>query len=267
MSISLVFRNNLRILSGLRGNVSAVARDIDINRVQYNRFLNGESFPKPAVLKSLCEYFGVDARIYVEPLSKEQIAKAMSHVSGGPLTQTAEEIPLDMNIGGLDCNVPQSQLPDGLHLIWRLAFSNNTDAVVLMLQVKTVGNVRTCKGYEVAPTFQSNTAIYGRNGREFSGIVTRASDGFSLMYSKRSPSFFLGTCFFEGTQNHGDDLFYGFATLHRGEKPGMRRVSRAVFQLLPPTMAGVLPYARKKGVLPLDVVPKRIAALLQRDIR
>ena len=39
------------------------------NRVQFNRYMSGHSFPKPNVLQQICDYFLVDSRIYLEPLT------------------------------------------------------------------------------------------------------------------------------------------------------------------------------------------------------
>lgn len=63
-----VFGRNLRLLCEQRASPSAAARDLGINHVQMHRYLRGEAFPKPAVLKRICDYFGTDARIMTDPL-------------------------------------------------------------------------------------------------------------------------------------------------------------------------------------------------------
>ena len=59
---------NLRQLSGKAESISALCRDLGINRTQYNRYLAGESFPRPDVLDRICNFFEVDARILLAPV-------------------------------------------------------------------------------------------------------------------------------------------------------------------------------------------------------
>ena len=61
---------NLRSLSQSAPSISALCRALGVNRTQFNRYLSGESFPRPDVLFRICTYFNVDARIILEPLSK-----------------------------------------------------------------------------------------------------------------------------------------------------------------------------------------------------
>jgi transcriptional regulator with XRE-family HTH domain len=58
-----MFGANLRELSRRYASISDLSRRLDINRTQFNRYLSGESFPRPDVLDKICEFFGVDARI------------------------------------------------------------------------------------------------------------------------------------------------------------------------------------------------------------
>lgn len=62
------FGQNLRKLIG-KDNVSQVCRDLEINRTQFNRYLSGDSWPRPDVLARISDFFGVDCRILLEPLS------------------------------------------------------------------------------------------------------------------------------------------------------------------------------------------------------
>jgi transcriptional regulator with XRE-family HTH domain len=68
--ISLVFGQNLRELSKSYRSVSALCRDLGVNRTQFNRYLSGESLPRPEVLQQICAFFDVDARILLQPLDE-----------------------------------------------------------------------------------------------------------------------------------------------------------------------------------------------------
>lgn len=61
---------NLRQLVSGYPSVSEVCRRLGINRTQFNRYLSGESFPRPDVLDRICRFFGIDARILLTPLSE-----------------------------------------------------------------------------------------------------------------------------------------------------------------------------------------------------
>ena len=71
---------NLRQLSNQAASISALCRELGINRTQYNRYLAGESFPRPDVLHRICSYFEVDARIL------------LAQVPGGMLTNMENQL-------------------------------------------------------------------------------------------------------------------------------------------------------------------------------
>jgi len=63
-----MFGANLRILARSFPSISELSRQLGINRTQFNRYLSGESFPRPDVLARMCKFFGVDARVLLEPV-------------------------------------------------------------------------------------------------------------------------------------------------------------------------------------------------------
>ena len=62
-----MFGENLRVLAKKYPSISELSRRLGINRTQFNRYLSGESFPRPDVLDRICSFFKVDARILLEP--------------------------------------------------------------------------------------------------------------------------------------------------------------------------------------------------------
>ena len=65
-----MFGENLRRLSRRYPSISELSRQLGINRTQYNRYLSGESFPRPDVLDKICRFFEVDARILLDPVDE-----------------------------------------------------------------------------------------------------------------------------------------------------------------------------------------------------
>ncbi|AZV77956.1 XRE family transcriptional regulator [Parasedimentitalea marina] len=58
--------NLLKLTDGMV--VSQICKKANISRNQFNRYLTGESFPRPDVLDRICTFFGVDANILLRPL-------------------------------------------------------------------------------------------------------------------------------------------------------------------------------------------------------
>lgn len=59
-SIMSDLSTNLRLLCSYRPSISTVARDLGLNRSQLNRYLAGSSSPRTALLRRICDYFGVE---------------------------------------------------------------------------------------------------------------------------------------------------------------------------------------------------------------
>lgn len=58
---------NLRLLCSYRPSISQVGRDLGINRSQLNRYLAGTSSPRSALLRKICDYFGVEVHELMLP--------------------------------------------------------------------------------------------------------------------------------------------------------------------------------------------------------
>lgn len=61
------FSENLKTLCSYYKSISEVCRKVDINRQQFNRYLNGSSFPAYGNLKVICDFFGVDQDEIISP--------------------------------------------------------------------------------------------------------------------------------------------------------------------------------------------------------
>lgn len=58
---------NLRLLCGFKSSVSEVARSLGLNRSQLNKYLRGSTMPRPALLRKIGDYFGVDVHEILMP--------------------------------------------------------------------------------------------------------------------------------------------------------------------------------------------------------
>ncbi len=82
VAIRAQFARNLRLLCAGYPSVSKVCRQLEINRAQFNRYLNGESYPRPDMLARICDFFETDARILIKPL--EDIAQVKPDLLSHP---------------------------------------------------------------------------------------------------------------------------------------------------------------------------------------
>lgn len=250
MSVLLNFGTNLRNLCKTRESIAQVCRDLDINRVQFNRYMSGHSFPKPNVLERICEYFDVDGRIYLELLSDAQInvlksGGSMRHFlpASSYLVSGAEY----MDRGG-NLAVPQEDIPDGIHRIWRLSFRDREKATNTLIRLTSESNVRYLKGLDPIFGYSSGSQIGNSKTREYRGVMTGSTDGYTMTYISPQPSNVMGFSFF-GKAYFCDNMLSGFTVLGRNEYVGRRRMSRSILEFLPQETKTILTAARSANKL------------------
>ncbi|MEH6471263.1 MAG: helix-turn-helix transcriptional regulator [Halopseudomonas sp.] len=54
------FSKNLRLLCSYYKSIAEVCRRVPINRSQFNKYLNGTSTPSKYILRTICDFFGVE---------------------------------------------------------------------------------------------------------------------------------------------------------------------------------------------------------------
>lgn len=58
---------NLRLLCTFKPSISEVARSLGLNRSQLNKYLSGHTLPRPALLRKIGDYFGVEVHELLMP--------------------------------------------------------------------------------------------------------------------------------------------------------------------------------------------------------
>ncbi len=53
-------QKNLNLLCDRHRTAAETCRDLDINRLQFNRYLNGKTRPSKRIMRKICDYFGVN---------------------------------------------------------------------------------------------------------------------------------------------------------------------------------------------------------------
>lgn len=125
-----VFSQNLKALMKDKVSVTELSRDLDLNRTQINRYLTGESAPRPEILSRICDYFKVDARILTVAL--EDLAAEQEKNTDVMMTSVA------------DCliPVPLEILPNGLFEEWKLCEDGTGDFYRSFVSVSFVDGLR-----------------------------------------------------------------------------------------------------------------------------
>lgn len=108
--LRMVFARNLAFLVDQERSVSECARNLRISRSQLNRFLGGETYPRPDILHRICQHFGKDARILTTPLA--DLSQPLP-----PPPQNSMLLDLMDNLEP----VPNSVLPDGIYAEWMVS--------------------------------------------------------------------------------------------------------------------------------------------------
>jgi len=229
MSVNLVFGRNLRSLAEERGYLSRAAEGLGISRVQFQRYLRGESFPKPNLLARICKQFGVDARVLTEPLT-DTLRADMRRAAGPPQPPPAqsplpsaftEVFPAQRYIAG------PHRLEDGLYSAWRRSFSQIDRYCRIPLQVQTEDGLKVVRGYDSASLYPKGTdpAL-----RMFRGVCLHLPDhAYVLLFLHAEPHVVVSMAYLASavTMNRVG-VWHGFATLGRAETQGTSRAARLV---------------------------------------
>jgi len=74
------FASNLRLLCGYYRSIAEVCRLVKINRSQFNKYLSGNTLPSTYILRSLCDFFGVEEyEIFLPHVQFAEIVQVRAH--------------------------------------------------------------------------------------------------------------------------------------------------------------------------------------------
>lgn len=230
-----MFGANLRNLSKRYPSISELSRRLGINRTQFNRYLSGESFPRPDVLDRICDFFEVDARILLDPV--ESIDTGGSILNG----------PMLANFAGPGVNdVTEDVFPSGFYRFSRRSFVNEDQFVVGLVHVFRHAEHVYVRGYEAREAMRQQGLPTDAPSREFRGYAIRQEDGVALMISRRkamtsSFNYLARVASFE------NNFWVGYVTRTVRESAKGTRVTRMVYEHLGGTWSHALDAARHTG--------------------
>jgi transcriptional regulator with XRE-family HTH domain len=246
-----MFGANLRVLSKQYPSISELSRQLGINRTQFNRYLSGESFPRPDVLDRICAFFDVDARILLDPV--EALANKGHIVNGSVLKDF---------VGPGVNNLPETVFPSGFYRFTRRSFVNDTQFVVGLVYVFRESNNTYVRGFEAKEAMRQQGLPADTVTREFRGYVTRQEDGVAMMISRRNAM----TCSFNylaRVASFENNFWVGYVTRTVRESATGTRVARMVYEHLGKDPKTVWKAARTQGFCSEEDLMPFHARLLQ----
>lgn len=248
-----MFGTNLRHLAKGYPSISKLSRSLGINRTQFNRYLAGESFPRPDVLERICNFFDVDARVLLEPLS--QLVEKQELFSTAVLSEF---------IGGSVRGITQEIFPDGFYRFSRRSFFNDDIMLTGLLYVFRQDNSTYIRGYEPKEAMLQQGLPTDAPTREFRGFIMRQEDGIAAVVSRRHAM----TCSFNylnRVASYENNYWVGFVTRTVRETVTSTRVARMVYEHIGQDITAALGFARTTGFCTIDDLLPFHRRLLQLD--
>lgn len=243
-SIRNVFGQNLRQLVQGFTSVSHVCRMLDINRAQFNRYLNGESYPRPDTLHKMCKFFGTDARILTQAL--DELPSSRPGLMDHP--ELAEFAVMD------DTALSEDLFPSGFYRFSRQSFLYPEKFITGLIYVYRRDGWTFIKGSEARQSVVEQGLPMDARTRQFRGYVLQLEDGVGAMISRRNAL----TCTFNFltqvpslNRNHWN----GYAVRTVSETLNATRAVRMVYEYLEQDAKSVLPVARCAGFCEFEDLP------------
>ncbi|WP_246455453.1 helix-turn-helix domain-containing protein [Sulfitobacter aestuariivivens] len=248
-----MFGANLRKLSASYVSISDLSRQLGINRTQFNRYLAGESFPRPDVLSRICSFFEVDARVLLEPV--DEIGAGQDPIANPFLRNF---------VGSGAHDIPHDVFPSGFYRFSRRSFIDHDVFVVGLVHVRRDGTNTFLRGFESRAAMQMQDLPTDGRAREFRGIVMQQEDGIAVI-AARSNAMTCSFNYLSRVASFENNYWVGYVTRTVPESVGGMRASRLVYEYLGTGLAQALPAARAAGFCNRDALPPFHRRLLQPD--
>jgi len=230
-----MFGANLRQLARKYPSVSELSRRLGINRTQFNRYLSGESFPRPDVLDRICSFFDVDARILLDPVST---INTKGQILNGSI--------LGSFLGQGVSTLSEDTFPSGIYRFLRRSFVRDSQYLIGLSYVFRSDGVTYVKGYEAKDAMIHQGLSTDANTREFRGYATRQDDGVALIIARRGAI----TCSFNylaRVASLENNFWVGYVTRTVREGPSGTRATRMIYEHLGHKRGEILSAARSSG--------------------
>lgn len=246
-----MFGANLRVMARDYPSISELSRQLGINRTQFNRYLAGESFPRPDVLDRICTFFGVDARILLDPV--ESLSSGSDPLTGDFLKDF---------VGKGVREVTEEFFPTGFYRFSRKSFVHQDQFAMGLVYVFRDGDTCFVRGYEPISAMRAQGFPLESQAREYRGIVLREENGVASLMSRRGTM----TCsfnFLSRVASFDNNYWVGYVTRTVAETLSSSRAVRMVYEYLDCPFSEVMGMARHTGFISEEALPPFHARLLE----
>lgn len=253
-SVRSQFGRNLRTLCERYPSVSEVCRQLEINRAQFNRYLNGESYPRPEVLARICAFFDTDARILTDPIETLQARKPdiLSHPEIEAFaTPELTRVPVDM-------------MPDGFYRFSRQSFLFPERFIIGLIYVYRADGWTFLKGSEAPQSLFAQGLSDSPRVRQFRGYLQVIEGGITAIVSRRNAMTFTFN-FMTPVASFDRNFWHGYSARTVNEAVKSARVTRVVYEHLGTSTNLILDTARRRGFCEVSDLPAYHHRLLRVD--
>lgn len=246
-----MFGANLRRLARDYPSISELSRQLGINRTQFNRYLAGESFPRPDVLARICEFFDVDARVLLEPV--DALGEAEGLLSGPELREYL----------GAAARPLEDTFPTGFYRFSRQSFVAPNMYVLGLVRVwRNKGGLCFVRGFEAREAMRQQGLPMTSALREFRGMVMRLENGIGAIICRRQAQT-SSFNFLSPVSSFENNFFAGYITRTIPESLETERVTRMVYEHLGTSLGAGLSAGRSAGMVTEEKVPSFHMRLLK----
>ncbi|MFS4582895.1 helix-turn-helix domain-containing protein [Phaeobacter sp. C3_T13_0] len=232
-----MFGANLRKLASDHPSISELSRRLGINRTQLNRYLTGESFPRPDVLSRICNFFDVDARILLDPVDQ---LPSKGQILQGPI--------LADFLGPGVTKVTEAFFPSGLYQFVRRSFVRADRYVLGLVQVFRREGIAYVRGYEAKSAMRYQGLPSNPQSREFRGYVSAHDDGVSFMLARRG-GMTASFNYLANVPSMKANIWSGYVARTSRDSAASDRVTLMVYEHLGTDPAAILNAARRAGFI------------------
>jgi transcriptional regulator with XRE-family HTH domain len=249
-----MFGRNLKALAAPFSSVAGLCRELGINRTQFNRYLAGESFPRPDVLHRICQFFGVDARVLLEPVDglTPSVRDLLNHPE------------LEGFFGTEPMDVPETIFPGGFYRFIRRSFIDDAKLVLGLVFVKRRDGYTFLRSYEPREAMRVQGLSMAPQDREFRGLILRQQEGVMALASHRG-TLSCSFNFLSRQSSFQPNIWEGYAARTIRESVSGARATRMVYEHLGDFSGQVTDTARRAGLITRDSVPEYHLRLLRMD--
>lgn len=239
-----MFGANLRLLAANHASMSALSRELGINRTQFNRYLSGESFPRPDILARICAFFSVDARVLLEPL--DQIV-----TEDGPISSRY----MAGFMGAPVRTVSPEEFPSGFYQFSRRSFVKDQEFVRGLVYVMREKDNTYLRGYEPKIAMAMQGIPPSSKAREYRGFVLKVEDGITLTAARRN-GLTASFNYLSRVTSFENNFWVGYVARTVRETSSSNRMTRLVYEYIGRDRKRVMNVARNSGFCEFsDLIP------------